>query len=66
MLRSSRRLLSTAALAVSLLLFASPAAAQLAVGEIAPGFTLNDVGGTPRALADYDGQVVVLFFVGYG
>lgn len=64
--RSSRRSIRSTALVLLLLSFAAPAAAQLGVGEVAPGFTLSDVGGTPRSLADYDGQVVVLFFVGYG
>lgn len=54
-------ILALSALAVS------PARAQLAVGATAPDFTLIDTTGTPHGLtSDYAGEVVVLFFVGYG
>ncbi len=35
---------------------------QLQEGELAPDFTLNDLGGVPHTLSDYQGQVVVLPF----
>ena len=35
---------------------------MLAVGTPAPDFTLPDQDGTPRSLADYRGQKVVLYF----
>ncbi len=47
-------------------LAAPPAAAQLAVGDPAPDFTLFDTDGVQRSLSDYDDTVVVLFFVGWG
>ncbi len=31
-------------------------------GELAPDFTLNDLGGIPHSLSDFSGQVVVLAF----
>ena len=44
-----------------------PAQAQLAVGAVAPDFTLLDTTNVSHSLVgDYAGQVVVLFFVGYG
>jgi len=47
-------------------LAAPPAAAQLAVGDSAPDFTLFDTDGVQRSLSDYGDSVVVLFFVGWG
>lgn len=47
------------------LVLSTPALA-VNVGEPAPGFTLFDTQGVQRSLSDYQGQVVVLFFVGYG
>jgi peroxiredoxin len=38
----------------------APTAAQAVVGRPAPGFTLTDSNGTPRALAGYRGKLVVL------
>jgi cytochrome oxidase Cu insertion factor (SCO1/SenC/PrrC family) len=49
-----------------LLALAPPAAAQLQVGADAPDFTLQDTQGVPYMLSNFENQVVVLFFVGYG
>ncbi len=59
-----RHVLPVVCLAASLA--APPAAAQLAVGDPAPDFTLLDTAGVQRSLSDYDDTVVVLFFVGWG
>jgi len=55
-----------AALALSGLLLTAAAGHAANVGDPAPGFTLLDTQDVPRSLSDYDGQVVVLFLVGYG
>lgn len=34
----------------------------LSIGDLAPAFTLPDDTGTARALADYRGRLVVLYF----
>ena len=60
------RLLCLLVLLATVTALVTPAAAQLAVGANAPDFTLSDTQGVPRTLSDYDGQVVVLFFVGWG
>ena len=44
----------------------APVHAQLAVGASAPDFTLTDTQGISHSLSDYAGEVVVLYFVGYG
>lgn len=55
-----------AGIAFGLILGAGPALAQIDVGEIAPDFTKDRLGGGTVALSDYSGQVVVLFLLGYG
>ena len=35
---------------------------SLRVGDSAPDFTLNDIGGVPHTLSDYAGNVIVLAF----
>ena len=59
----SRRIALALFLAVAI---SSPAAASLGVGEAAPDFTLLHFAGGSHSLSEYAGQVVVLFFVGYG
>jgi thioredoxin-dependent peroxiredoxin len=44
------------------MLFMTDTAVRLAPGDQAPDFTLPDSTGTPRALADYRGRKVVLYF----
>ena len=36
------------------------------VGQVAPDFQLTDVDGVTHQLSDYQGQLVVLAFIGYG
>lgn len=45
--------------------FAVPATATVNAGDPAPAFTKNALGGGSVSLADYAGQVVVLFLFGY-
>ena len=51
---------------------ATPAAAIVAPGDVAPNFTKNQLDYpsfgqvTPRTLADYSGKVIVFFLLGYG
>lgn len=59
-----RRLPALAALCV-VLGTAAPASAQILPGAVAPNFTKTALGGGPVSLADYSGQVVVLFLLGY-
>lgn len=42
------------------------AAAEVRVGEMAPGFTRTDLEGTTHSLNAYRGQTVLLALVGYG
>lgn len=48
------------------LIVATTAGAQIQVGETAPNFTKNRLGGGSVSLSDYSGQVVVLFLLGHG
>lgn len=41
-------------------------AAAVQPGDTAPDFTLSDAGGTSRTLSDFRGQLVLLWFFGYG
>jgi len=51
---------------------ATPAAAIVHPGDVAPNFTKNQLDSpsfgqvTPRTLADYSGKVIVFFLLGYG
>ncbi|MFC4161648.1 peroxiredoxin [Chitinimonas lacunae] len=49
-------------LALAALVAAAPALAAPAVGEAAPIFALNDQHGKPRALEEFRGKWVVLYF----
>jgi peroxiredoxin len=46
--------------AATMIAAAVPAAAAVAVGEAAPGFTLMDTAGNEVSLSDFEGKVVVL------
>jgi peroxiredoxin len=46
--------------AATMIAAAVPAAAAVAVGEAAPGFTLMDTAGNKVSLSDFEGKVVVL------
>jgi peroxiredoxin len=63
-----RRILATTLAASLLLLLAAPMAAaqsQATVGAPAPNFTLPDTDGEAHALADYEGQYVVLEWLNF-
>ena len=62
-MRIDLRSIAVPALAAAAVLAAAAPAAAVAVGEAAPAFTLTDLGGEPRSLADYRGKVVVLEWV---
>ena len=50
--------------AATLALVACTMAYGIDEGETAPDFTLTDTEGQEHSLSDYDGEVVVLFFLG--
>ncbi|MGH7731529.1 MAG: hypothetical protein ACRENJ_09820 [Candidatus Eiseniibacteriota bacterium] len=59
------------AAAFALALLATPAAAIVVPGNVAPDFIKNQLDSpsdgqvTPRSLADYSGKVIVFFLLGY-
>ena len=61
-----RHPLAAIILAVILAGWASPGLAIVSVGDPAPAFTKDVLGGGTASLADYPGKVVVLFLLGYG
>ncbi len=61
-----RRNLSLPAVVLAMLAFTGSALAGGQVGEPAPGFSLNVHGGGTYALADGNGQVRIMFVIGYG
>ena len=67
-MRSTARPLASLVLGLALAAgLAAPAHAQLASGEFAPDFTLDDtLTGQPISLSDFAGEVRVLYFVGWG
>jgi len=58
--------------ALLIVVLATPAAAIVVPGDVAPDFTKNQLDSpsfgqvTPRTLADYAGKVIVFFLLGYG
>jgi uncharacterized Rossmann fold enzyme len=61
----TRRLLGTALVLAVLALVPRPALAVLHAGDVAPDFHKTDLDGVPQTLSQYQGQVVVLFLLGY-
>ncbi len=51
--------------ALATLLTASPTAAAVQVGQLAPDFTKTDLTGATQTLSAYRGKIVVLFLLGY-
>lgn len=49
--------------ALAVLATCQPAAAVVAVGDVAPAFTLSDTSGKSHSLADYRGKTVVLEWI---
>ena len=53
-------------LGLAALLAAQPGAAQiLQIGDRAPDFTLDELGGAALSLSDFKGKVVFIDFFGY-
>jgi len=61
-----RRKMTLPALVLAMLTLAGTALAGAQVGEPAPDFTLDVHGGGTYSLSDGDGQVRIIFVVGYG
>ena len=49
----------------TLLLLAASLQAAIAVGNLAPDFTLNTIDGNEFTLSDSEGSIVLLYFLGY-
>ncbi len=63
--RSRLALVAASLLTAAALLHATPSAAVVQVGQLAPDFTKTDLNGATQTLSAYRGKVVVLFLLGY-